>query len=287
MRKLLLAAAMMLMLTGIGLSKDYPEWEAFGGFSMLNGNVNKANTVDMVGDTEGVSDILGGADLNKGFDFSFTRNVMPWLGFKANVTGHFGKIDTGATMDVPVALMDSPESTYNYSNKADYKRYSFLFGPEVSCRSNSKFRPFAHALVGFSRLTIGNINAANRYNDTMTIDEGDGYIFTETIDESTTLTGKAKNNTTFAMSLGGGVDLKAGKHVSIRLVELDYVPIYYNKLRADLTIKDSFKDTYTWESPDDAGSDTMEATATQSIKGNLIAPRWNNLKLSFGVVFSF
>jgi opacity protein-like surface antigen len=81
------------------------------------------------------------------------------------------------------------------TNKEDFgvsiklREYNFLGGPRVSYRAD-KFRIFAHALFGGIKVT------------------GDA----EDVHVSTT---------DFAMAFGGGVDINAGKHVAIRLAQVD------------------------------------------------------------------
>ncbi|HWN08339.1 MAG TPA: outer membrane beta-barrel protein [Pyrinomonadaceae bacterium] len=75
------------------------------------------------------------------------------------------------------------------------RSHSFLFGPKFSIRKNRAV-PFAHALVGVSKLK------------TETDEFGPVVSFSDT---------------SFAMALGGGVDVKVNEHVAIRVVQIDYL----------------------------------------------------------------
>jgi len=66
--------------------------------------------------------------------------------------------------------------------------YPFLFGPRVSSRGKAA-TGFAHVLIGGARLKVG---------------DGSG--------------------TSFAMAVGGGVDVNAGKSLAFRLGQADYFP---------------------------------------------------------------
>ena len=74
----------------------------------------------------------------------------------------------------------------------EYRHYSFLFGPQVYPLGHHRLTPFAHALFGVSHFTFP-----------LPIDEG----FTDS---------------GFAFALGGGVDWRATRLISIRLGQFDY-----------------------------------------------------------------
>ena len=37
----------------------------------------------------------------------------------------------------------------------------------------------------------------------------------------------------FAMALGGGLDIRAGKHIDIRAAQVDYLPVFFSHKRED------------------------------------------------------
>jgi opacity protein-like surface antigen len=73
--------------------------------------------------------------------------------------------------------------------------YSYLFGPRISFRGD-RVTPFAQALFGGAHATSG-------------------------------VTGGATANT-FAMALGGGLDVKATEHVAVRLIQAEYLMTRFN-----------------------------------------------------------
>jgi opacity protein-like surface antigen len=72
--------------------------------------------------------------------------------------------------------------------------YSFMFGPVISSRVEGSpgFTPFLHGLVGVNRI-------------------------------STSAAGVSGSDSAFAMAFGGGLDVKAARRVSARLIQVDYL----------------------------------------------------------------
>jgi outer membrane immunogenic protein len=76
---------------------------------------------------------------------------------------------------------------------------TYLFGPRVSYRHNSHFTPFGQVLFG-----VAHIGGSN------------GLAF-------------STSNNSFAMALGGGVDVSVSHHFSLRPVQLDYLLTHFNE----------------------------------------------------------
>ena len=79
--------------------------------------------------------------------------------------------------------------------------YTYLFGPRVTLRNPSKFNPFAQALFGGSRITIG--SGGGSFNQ-------------------------------FAYSVGGGVDIGLLPHLAFR-PQVDYVGLNTSGSRTNCT----------------------------------------------------
>jgi outer membrane immunogenic protein len=77
---------------------------------------------------------------------------------------------------------------------------TYLFGPRVSLRHHSRITPFGQVLFGVAH--IGGDN---------------GLAF-------------SASNNSFAMTVGGGVDLNVSKHFSIRPAEVDYLLTRFDEL---------------------------------------------------------
>lgn len=81
---------------------------------------------------------------------------------------------------------------FSGSYKLDEDLYTFLFGPVFSFRKAEKVTPFTHALFGSNYITM----TARR------------------------------STSSFAMAVGGGVDVKINEDFAVRLVQVDWLPMY-------------------------------------------------------------
>ncbi|MGE0132062.1 MAG: outer membrane beta-barrel protein [Blastocatellales bacterium] len=79
---------------------------------------------------------------------------------------------------------------------SDLSAHLFLIGPQFSIRKNERVQPFVHALFGVMRTDLSFFD----------------------------VTGKiTQRDSTFAMALGGGLDVKLTDHLAVRLFQADYV----------------------------------------------------------------
>jgi opacity protein-like surface antigen len=196
-------------------SDDYNKIEVYGGYSLarVTSNLSSASFTSS-GGTQTFTNLCStatGAELGpplqhffcerrnlNGFDGSITYNVSRYVGVKADLTGHF-KTSTFVDKFTP------PGVTQTVSNQE--RLYNFLGGVQVKNNGrDARIKPFAHALAGFARYT-------NRQQQTLDLFPQ----FNFTIDD---------RETSFAMKLGGGLDIRAGKRVDIRVFELDYNPVF-------------------------------------------------------------
>ncbi len=282
MRKMILAAVMMLALAGVTMAQDAPKWEVFGGYSLMKGDLLKDSTLAPGGmnpsrslgldEPDGYGVGMSESVIANGFDLALTRNLNSWVGIKANFSSHYGSLDMDGMSENSYENIYGDTQTYTsaYAGKVDYRRYNVLFGPQFSWNNDSVVRPFAHALFGVSKMTADDLSVDYVYSY---LDEyGEGSYSDE---DGGTIAGSLKGDTNFAMALGGGLDLKAGKHVSLRLIQVDYVPTY-NRIKADLT-----DTSYEYD------EEELYSTDVNRVRTTLGSSRYNNLKLSFGVVFNF
>ncbi len=134
-----------------------------------------------------------------GFNTSITYYVHKGLGITGDVSGHYdtqrNTLSFGIGSDVNLVLK---ESTYN-----------FHAGPQWKFFNSTRFAPFVHGLIGV--VTTGATNTAS----------SSGFSTTETF-----------RATDLSLALGGGLDVRASKHVSIRAIQFDYMPRF---------VRDSFR----------------------------------------------
>jgi opacity protein-like surface antigen len=124
-----------------------------------------------------------------GVNLAYTRNVTRNLGITGDISAHFHRDSTNS-------------SGGTFTRKRD--QYSLLVGPQFKAHNDSRLQPFVHALFGVSlfRGFTSNITPS-------------GNVFT--IDEATS----------FGMALGGGLDIRTGKRIDVRLIQVDYSPTHF------------------------------------------------------------
>ncbi len=163
-----------------------PRWELFGGYSYLNSSA----TGDLITSTQ-----FNGRYGLQGFGVNLAGNFSRRLGIAADFSfnrraSNLGGLDVGG-----IHIGDA---------RTTLRSYSFLFGPRFSTRDGGiKF--FAEGLAGFAR------RDANLRGSLGTGGAGASDAF-------------HLSSNSFAFALGGGVDIEASKHISIRLLQFDYIP---------------------------------------------------------------
>jgi len=86
---------------------------------------------------------------------------------------------------------------YKTQNGVSFNNYTYTFGPQISWRHNPNFTPFAHFLAGGS-------HASASFN------------------------GLSGSSNGFAMMFGGGLDVRATQHVSLRAAQFDWLSLHSN-----------------------------------------------------------
>lgn len=204
MSKLLLLAFLIVSCAPMAFAQstdDYHKVEVFGGYSH--------NRVDTgIDDSEPeLSDFINEREGFHGFDTSASFNVTRYVGLKADFSGHFKK------KNVPVGNIAGAQFDI------DSSVYNFLGG--VQLKDNSKettFKPFAHALVGLAHVR----NEVDFSNN-----------FCVAIFPSPCINDFTSTDTGWSGAFGGGLDIRAGKRIDIRAIQLDYNPNWTFDSRQD------------------------------------------------------
>ena len=136
-----------------------------------------------------------------GWAGSVTYNATPIIGFTGEISGQYNTQSQTFVFQGVVCCASFSESVRTHD-------YNFLFGPRVVYRRGIA-RPFAHVLFGVS-------------HGTMTA-QAPG-ISVRFIDQNV-----------FGMAVGGGLDIKVNKLVSIRIGQLDYLRTQFDLRRPPLT----------------------------------------------------
>ncbi|MFN2516941.1 MAG: outer membrane protein [Pyrinomonadaceae bacterium] len=200
MRKLLLLFAILLVSAPAGFAQnDYANWEFFIGYAHERAN-NGADRLDVrgrsVSSTGATSrvDLVSKRERFNGVSGEVVANVHRNIGLVTNIAVTFANAD----------LVDSLTGrTFD----ARLTRYTLLFGPRYNWRNSSPFIPYAHALFGATRY-----HSDFRDND---------------------FTCPDTDQTAFAMALGAGLDIRAGKRIDIRAGQIDYLPVFFSQKRED------------------------------------------------------
>lgn len=188
-------------------SDDYNKVEVYGGYSYASVQPNN-KAAEAFGTTLEVcssqaTDIIGrNFQTNfcrrhgfNGFDASITYNFNRYVGIKANVTGHTKK-------QLFVDTFDGVEEPNNVTERI----YNFLGGVQIKINSkDARFKPFVHALIGAARYSRKEVVTSPVPLDNFT---------------------NRGKTTSFAMKLGGGIDLRLNRRIDLRLIEVDYNPIF-------------------------------------------------------------
>jgi hypothetical protein len=130
-----------------------------------------------------------------GVNLAYARNVTDRIGLVVDASGHFHR----NTFNTGVG---------KFSSQRD--QYFVLGGIQLRAGKGNRMRPYAHALFGASlfRGFTSDIRSA-----------GNVYTFDDA--------------TSFAMALGGGLDLQLGKRIDWRLIQFDYSPTFFGSGRQD------------------------------------------------------
>ena len=136
-----------------------------------------------------------------GFDASATFNFNRYLGVKGNFSAHFRSQSFSDTFDV------GEGDTFTANVRTRDRLYQYLAGIQLkdNVRDGRAVRPFAHMLAGIARQTVS--------------------FQQPPADGSSGFDARA-NLTSFAMKLGGGLDLRVSKRVDLRLFEFNYNPVF-------------------------------------------------------------
>lgn len=129
----------------------------------------------------------------QGVNFEYTRNIYKIVGITADFSGHIKR-----------------ESLATNAGEVQHNReqYNLLGGLQLKARNQSRVTPFAHALLGVGLF---------RGFSAILAPSGNTYFFDD-----------AKS---FALAFGGGLDIRANKRISIRVIQADYNPTFFGQGR--------------------------------------------------------
>ena len=199
MKKSILTFVMVLLGASHAMAQtsDYKKAEFYIGYSN--------NQVDTGADSgNSVRSFFDDRLSFNGFNVSGVYNVSRYVGVKADVSGTYKNKDFSGTVQEGAGTMMVRFKTKN-------SLYNVLGGVQIKDNSTeTKVKPFAHALIG-----------AGHGRTRLTNVECPSGNFCAALDRSS-------SETALAGAFGGGLDIKAGKRVQIRLIQVDYNPIKFD-----------------------------------------------------------
>jgi hypothetical protein len=217
MKKTLVLTIMILALPAVAAaqaSNDYNKLDIYAGYSMgrFTSNVRQATFTSSGGSQtfSALCSVATGQELGpnsqkffcarrnfNGFDAAVTGNVSRYIGLTGDVTGHWKKTSYLDNFTPPGV---------NQTLANDEKLWSFLGGVQFKDNSRSKrVKPFGHVLAGLARYS-------NQQTQTLDLFPAFNFVIEDRF-------------TSFAMKIGGGLDIRVGKRVDIRVIQADYTPV--------------------------------------------------------------
>lgn len=218
MKKIFLLSLFVLASAPVSLAQspdDYHKWDIYGGYSLgrFERNLDSASFTGLGGTqtftnlcSTATGDVIGPNAQRffcdrrnfNGVEGAVTYNVSKYVGVKGDFTAHFKS-------QTYVDVFNPPGVTQTLGNEE--RLYQALGGIQIKDnRTSKRFKPFAHALVGFARYT-------NRQSQTL-----DLFPFANFVIED--------RETSLAMKLGGGLDIRVSKRVDVRVIQFDYNPVF-------------------------------------------------------------
>lgn len=185
MKKALVVVALVCLVCALGMAQEESKVQVFGGYQFTSF------------DTAGLTDRQNahGWDTDVAVRLS---NHFSWVGDVSGAYKSYGALGTFMPVSVNggVHAMGTvvPLAPSYLDLKPKVRMTSFMTGPRFTF-SKGKLSPFAQMTIGLSHLAVS-------------ADDVGGLSI-------------GKN--TFAMTLGGGLDLNASRHFSLRLMKFDYM----------------------------------------------------------------
>lgn len=176
----------------VAAQSDRNKVEFYAGYSFLRTDT---------GLDEDLEDVDIDSNFNShGFNASLTGNVHRYVGIKGDFSTHSKSRSFSDGTD---------------SGSIEFRTNQFLGGLQFKDNKTDgkRVKPFAHILAGIANQKIS--GTGTFYEPPVSVGGG-----TTTVDFS----GSTNN---FAMVFGGGIDVKLSKRVDLRIIQVDYNPIFF------------------------------------------------------------
>lgn len=170
-------------------AQDHNKFEFYGGYQFHNISTGLGDVNDIIGE-----DIFDNRITAHGWTLAATGNITKRIGIK------FEYSSTGRE------IFNSDAESIVGDTDTKLRVNQYLGGIQIknNDKDGPRFKPFAHVMAGI---------ANERIRCTTGCDFAEG-----TFNES---------NSNFAMVFGGGIDVKVSKRIDIRVIQVDYNPIFF------------------------------------------------------------
>jgi opacity protein-like surface antigen len=185
------AVSFCLLFAGAAQAQETPSVEVFGGYTFIHVNVGDVSgSVNPDSAARSAAIRRTSAPLFPG-DPHVTSDVHGGSASAAfNLNKWFGlAADFGGSSISTIKASGFPDVS------VDSTLFTYLFGPRFSYRNYERVTPFAQVLIGGAHITD--------------VKSGGTVI--------------ANSENAFALSVGGGLDVKVSKHVAIRVAQVEYL----------------------------------------------------------------
>lgn len=186
MSKLFTTLGMLLALSLVSLAQG-KRAEVFVGYS----NLQADRSFDSLGNFSSFQDTFKRNGLHGG-EVSVTGFPVAWLGLTGDFSYH---------------QKDSSASVAGGTNQYERRIFYFMGGPTFKVRNPTRVEPFVHGLLGGAHIR-------------------EKFVLTPTGTTGPAPANFTVSNTKFALGLGGGLDVRLGDKFSLRLIQVDYTPIF-------------------------------------------------------------
>ncbi len=187
LRSAALVAAAALLVSPLLLAQETPpKIQVFAGYSLLHANLGHLTALYTETTLHAPLNSFGVQNNFNGWNAEVQYNFSRWVGVAADLDGFYGSEITGGR---------------GISGVPSGSSYSFLAGPVISYRTKSPVTPFVHGLFGFEVRRLSESTITGVPNPIPSF---------------------ATNYADVTMALGGGVDYKVSRRLSIRVGQLDW-----------------------------------------------------------------
>jgi hypothetical protein len=188
MRKLLFLSTLITLCASLTYAQDRSRPEFFAGYSFENIDSGIKS-----------SDFAGTGIPSTSLEQRYKLN-----GFNVSGTGYLTK-RFGITGDFSAGFERRIDNFGILQTRAKLSLYNFTAGPQVKFFNKRRATPFIHALFGVARRSL---------EETLDVAAASPITFAE------------DKPLSFAMNLGGGIDVRLNDRIDIRVIQVDYNPVF-------------------------------------------------------------